>query len=334
MIRVGLVGYGLAGATFHAPLIRACSRMQLSGVMTSRDVPDAVPDLGGLFDRADLIVIASPNATHFEIAKAALEAGKHVVVDKPFTVTVAEADGLIGLAESRGLKLTVFHNRRWDGDFLTVRRVLPELGKIMLYHAHWDRFRPGLRNGWKEVANGATGVLIDLGPHLIDQALQLFGMPDALTADIGTQRSGGSIDDYFELTLHYGAMRAVLGCSTLVADSRPRFAIHGVDGSFVKHGLDTQEAALKNDAEPLSRDFGTDTNDGLLTTATGNHRTVETERGRYIGFYEAVADALIDNLPLPVAAEEARNVMEIIALARISAREGRRITLAPLPSLA
>ncbi|MEO5775131.1 MAG: oxidoreductase [Sphingomicrobium sp.] len=333
MIRVGLVGYGLAGANFHAPLIRACGRMQISGVMTSRDIPDAVPSLDALLQRSDLIVVASPNATHFDITKAALEAGKHVVVDKPFTATVEQADQLIALADECALKLTVFHNRRWDSDFLTVRKVLPELGEVKLYSAHWDRFRPALREGWKEQPDGVTGVLIDLGPHLIDQVVQLFGKPGSVSADVAAQRTGSRVDDYFELTMHYGEMRAVLGSSSLVADARPRFAIHGDRGSFVKYGLDTQEEALKGGANPLAADYGRDANDGSLTGADGNRRTVPSERGRYLDFYEGVADAILDGAPVPVSARDARDVMALIALAKESAREGRRLSLPPLQSV-
>lgn len=325
MIRVGLVGYGLAGATFHAPLIRACSRMKLSAIMTSRDIPLAVGGLPELLEACELVVVASPNATHFGIARQALEAGKHVVVDKPFTATVNQADELIALAEAKGRKLTIFHNRRWDSDFLTVCKVMGKLGGIQLYEAHWDRFRPALRDGWKEVPDGSTGVLNDLGPHLIDQALQLFGRPEALDCDIAAQRQGSQIDDYFELTLHYGSMRAILASSTLVADPRPRFALHGDCGSFVKFGLDPQEDALKNGANPLDADFGTDRNDGQLTRH--GSETIPSERGRYLDFYDGVADSLLDAAPVPVDPRDARQVMQIIALAKQSAREGRRLPL-------
>lgn len=326
-IRVGLVGYGLAGATFHAPLIRACSRMELSAVMTSREVPEAVADLPSLLERCELVVVASPNFTHFDIAKAALEAGKHVVIDKPFTATLEEADALIALAERKDRRLSVFHNRRWDSDFLTARRVIEKLGRIQLYQALWDRSRPALREGWKEVPDGSTGVLNDLGPHLIDQALQLFGSPEALSCDIAMQRQGSRIDDYFELTLHYGSMRAVLGCSTLVADARPRFGLYGDAGSFVKHGLDPQEEALKGGADPLSPDFAVDPNDGRLTRSDGQSEMVPSERGRYLDFYEGVADALLDGAPMPVDPRDARSVMHIIALAKQSADEGRRLSV-------
>jgi scyllo-inositol 2-dehydrogenase (NADP+) len=189
VIRVGLAGYGLAGSVFHAPLIRACERMELSPVLTSRDVPGRVGTFEELLERSDLVVVATPNTTHFELAAAALKAGKHVVVDKPFTVTVDEADELIALANELQRVLTVFHNRRWDSDFLTVQKVFPQLGEVKLFEAHWDRFRPAIKQGWREEPEPGSGLLSDLGPHLIDQALMLFGMPDSIGADICAQRA-------------------------------------------------------------------------------------------------------------------------------------------------
>src|SRR5690348_116968 len=189
MIRVGLAGYGLGGGVFHAPLIRACERMQLSAVLTSREVAERVPTVSELIEASDLVVVATPNTTHFDIAAAALNAGKHVVVDKPFTVTLEQADELIALAAERERVLTVFHNRRWDGDFLMVRKIRPELGDVSLFEAHWDRFRPEIKNGWREVPQPGAGLLSDLGPHMIDQALLLFGMPDAVSADVLAQRA-------------------------------------------------------------------------------------------------------------------------------------------------
>ena len=328
MIRVGLVGYGLAGATFHAPLIRACSHMELAAVQSSRKAPNRVDTLDELFDRSDLVVVASPNLTHFSIAKAALEAGKHVIVDKPFTVTIEEADELIRLAERHGRILTVFQNRRWDSDYLTLKRILPRVGSISLFEAHWDRFRPALREGWKEVPDGTTGVLIDLGPHLIDQALQLFGMPESLTADIAMQRTGGQIDDYFELILHYGTRRVCLRASTLVPGSRPRFAVHGSEASFVKFGLDPQEETLKAGADPLDAHFGIDERTGTLTFPDGRQQTVPNERGDYLAFYEAVADSILDGAPVPVDPADARDGLMLISLARRASELGQRL---PVP---
>ena len=331
MIRVGLAGYGLAGSAFHAPLIRACERMRLSAVLASRDAPErvGVGSLDELLEGSDLIVVATPNATHFEIAAAALNAGKHVVVDKPFTVTVGEADELIALARRQERVLTVFHNRRWDGDFLTVRKLLPKLGDVALFEAHWDRFRPEIKAGWREVPRPGSGVLSDLGPHMIDQALLLFGMPEAVSADILAQRPGAQVDDYFDLTFHYGERRVCLRCSTLIAEPRPRFAVHGAAGSYVKYGLDRQEAQLKAGMDPRDPSFGVDESSGTLTFGDGKHGKVPPEHGNYRAFYNAVADAILDGAPVPVDPSDARDGMVLIDLARRAAASGCRL---PVPA--
>lgn len=327
VIRVGIVGYGLAGSVFHAPLIRACERMEITGVLTSRDVPERAGSLDELIDRSDLIVVASANTTHFPIARQALEAGRHVVVDKPFTVTLAEADALIDLAAQRQRVLSVFHNRRWDSDFLTVRDLLPRLGEVMLFEAHWDRFRPAIKQGWRELPEPGSGLFSDLGPHLVDQALQLFGMPEAIDADILTQREAAAVDDYFDVTLHYRRSRVCLRSSTLVAAPRPRISVHGREGSFVKRGLDPQEAQLKAGLDPRDARFGVDDNGGTFTRADGSAERVRSEKGDYRAFYEAVADAILDGAPVPVTAEDARNGLALIDLARSAARQGRRLAL-------
>ena len=329
MIRVGLVGYGLAGAAFHAPLIRVCERMELAAVMTSRDVPARVGSVDELIKQSDLVVIASPNQSHFPVAKAALEAGRHVVIDKPFTVTLAEADELVALAERRGRVLTVFHNRRWDSDFLTVKQLLPRLGDLMLFEAHWDRFRPQIKQGWRERPEPGGGVFNDLGPHMIDQTLQLFGMPEAVSADIGIQRPDAAVDDYFDVTLHYGVMRACLRCSSLVAAPRPRFAIHGTNGSYIKSGLDPQEAQLKSRLDPRDQSFGLDPIEGLFVSPEGQPQPMPTQRGNYGAFYEGVADAILDGAPPPVPPQDARDGLALISLARRSVAEGRRL---PVPA--
>jgi scyllo-inositol 2-dehydrogenase (NADP+) len=303
--------------------------MELSGVLTSREAPHRVGSLEQLINRCDLVIVASPNNTHYVIAKQALEAGKHVVIDKPFTATVAEANELISLARDRQLVLSAFHNRRWDSDYLTVREVLPRLGEILLFEANWDRFRPELREGWKEVPDSTTGVLRDLGPHLIDQALQQFGMPDSLAADVAAQRAGSRIDDFFDLTLHYGRTRVCLRSSSLVAAARPRFSIHGTAGSFVKFGLDPQEPQLKAGLGPGDAEYGVDGEDGMLTDAEGHRETVPTARGNYLAYYEGIAHAILDGAPVPVPAEDARDGLALIDLARDAARHGRRL---PVPA--
>ena len=236
MIAVGLIGYGLGGRVFHAPLIDAVAQLRLAGIATSRagevarswpGVP-AIADPQRLIDdpAIDLIVVSTPNDSHFALARAALEAGKHVVIDKPLAADAAEGRALIALARERGRVLSVFHNRRWDGDFLTVKRLVEArtLGELRLTELRWDRFRLEQRTGWKDAAGHGGGILADLGPHLLDQALLLFGGPDSLSADLIAQRPGGATDDYAELTLHYGTMRVIVSATMAVAAPRPRWS--------------------------------------------------------------------------------------------------------------
>ena len=332
-IRVGLAGYGLGGRAFHAPLIRATRGLDLVAIATTKPVPDArtVADPIALAadPDIDLLVISTPNETHFPLARAALEAGKHVVIDKPFAVTTDEADGLIALAKARGRMLTVFQNRRWDGDFRTVRALVESgrLGDIMLCEMSWDRFRLDLRDSWKDAGGEGTGLFFDLGSHLIDQALLLFGPPEAIAADLAVQRPQAVADDYFSLTLHYGARRVVLGCSTLVAAPRPRFALHGTQGSFVKHGLDPQEAAMNGGATPDGPGFGVEEArwHGNFTAPDGSVETIETIPGRYLAFYEGVVGAIAGRAPPPVDPADSREGLRLIELARRSAAEGRTL---------
>ncbi|MFN3387771.1 MAG: oxidoreductase [Allosphingosinicella sp.] len=323
-VRVGLIGRGTAGTLFHAPLIRAVPDLELAAVAGSDGAAALIGDAA-----IDLVVIATPNATHFPLARAALEAGKHVVVDKPFAVTVAEADALIALAAARGRVLSVFHNRRWDGDFLTVREILDSgaLGEVMLYEAHWDRFRPAIKAGWREQAQGeGAGLLFDLGPHLIDQALVLFGTPDATAADVAVQRAGAVADDYFQLTLSYGPRRrVVLGASNLIAAPRPRFAVYGTKGALITRGLDGQEAALRAGASPGDPAFGAATGHVRVTRtgADGDGEDVAVLPGRWIAYYEAMVDAIRGRGPVPVAPADAAAGLRLIEAAH-GARPGSR----------
>jgi predicted dehydrogenase len=239
VIGVGLIGYGLGGSVFHAPLVQAEPRLRLAAVATSRgdqvrrDHPGVrvVATAGELLadPSVELVVVAAPNAVHHELAAAALRAGRHAVVDKPFTLTTAEADQLIALAAATDRRLSVFHNRRWDGDFLTVRRLLEAgtLGEVTGFVSRYDRFRPAPRGSWKEAAVPGSGILWDLGPHLVDQALALFGPPGTVWADVGMQRAGVHAVDYAHLALGYGRLRVLLHAAMVVRDPGPRFEVHG-----------------------------------------------------------------------------------------------------------
>lgn len=334
--RIGLIGYGMVGAAFHAPLIAAEPRLTLAAIASSRrDAvaaawPDAAihADAAALIadDRLDAVVIASPNPSHAPLARAALAAGKHVVVEKPFVVDPADGAALIALAAARGRMLTVFLNRRWDGDFLTAARLVRDgvLGRIMLAEMAWDRFRPAIKPGWRERPDDGSGLLADLGPHLIDQALQLFGMPDHLSAEVLVQREAALVDDFFAMTLRYGAARVRLASSSLVASPRPRFALHGTRGSFVKYGIDPQEAHLRGGGRPGDADYGVEAAAGHgVLTVDGAATPVATERGDWRRFYAGVAAAIHDGAPPPVDPRDALAGLDLIALARRSAEVGR-----------
>ncbi len=340
-VNVGLVGYGLGGSVFHAPLIGAEPRLRLSAVVTSRrdQVSKQLPGVAVVATVDELlsdaqieaVVVTSPSATHFEIARAALRAGKHVVVDKPFAATVAEADELIELAASQELRLSVFQNRRWDGDFLTLKRSLADglLGDVYLFESRYDRFTPQVKPGWKEVAGPGVGILYNLGTHLIDQAIQLFGMPQAVIADAFPQREGAVADDYFHLILEYGRNRAILHASALVCSPGPRFAVHGKGGSFTKYGMDVQEDALCAGKRPGDAEWGLELPGtyGELVSADKSRRKIPTLAGAYERYYEGFAAALLDGASVPVDPADSRNGLMIIEAALRSVKERKTIEL-------
>lgn len=339
-VRTGLIGYGAAGATFHAPLIAVEPGLRLARIASSRrdDIARAFPDVTidaspeALIGNAevDLVVIATPNETHFPLALAALRAGKHVVIDKPFAVTVAEAEVLVAEAEKNALKLSVFQNRRWDGDFLTVADLIHRdvLGDINYFESHFDRFRPAIKQGWREEAKPGSGVLVDLGAHLIDQALQLFGLPEAVIGDIAIQRAEAQVDDYFHVVLVYGRRRVVLHASTLASAPGPRFTVHGSLGSLMVTGLDGQEAALKAGKTPSGNDWGSSTYTSTATlTRADATEIIGVAAGDYPCFYRGMAAAIAGIGDVPVAPRQALDAMRIIELAQRSAGEGRTIAL-------
>ncbi len=327
-LNVCLVGYGFAGQTFHAPLIAATPGLRLSCIVTGKpakaraDHPGAIvfgsPEEAFASPEVQLIVIATPNETHFDLALRSLNAGKAVVVDKPFTVTVAEAETLVRNANDKGLTLSVFQNRRWDGDFLTLRQVIASgiLGEIRYYESRFDRFRPEVRDRWRERDVPGGGLWYDLGPHLVDQALQLFGEPDSVDADLAIQRDGGVATDYFHVVLKYGALRVVLHASMLAAAESPRFVVHGTRGSFVKYGVDPQEEMLKaGKIAPGASGWGIDTRLAHLTTELGGALRIsalEVLPGDYPTYYAGVRDAILGVGKNPVPASEGLAVMRII----------------------
>ncbi len=334
------MGFGFAGATFHAPVIAASGRTQVAAIATGQPdraraaYPDAriVADLDALLalDDIECVVIATPNDTHFPLARQVLDAGRHVVVDKPVTLTSDEALALARLANARSRVFAPFHNRRWDGDFLTVRRVVEsgELGRITYVTSHFDRFRPQVRVRWREEAARGGGLLLDLGPHLIDQALALFGLPDTVSATVKTRRDNGSAPDFVHVQLGYPDKDVALHASALSAIEPARFTLHGTRGSYQKFGLDTQEDQLKAGLTPDDVEFGGGNPPGVLRVLDGD---VETERpvptldGQYAEFYRALAASIREGAPFPVAPQDAVDVMTIIELAAQSEHEGRRL---------
>jgi predicted dehydrogenase len=341
-LNVALVGYGYVGKTFHAPLISTTPGLVLHTVVSSdpakvaADHPEA--KLVASLDEAladaeiDLVVIATPNELHAPQGQAALAAGKHLVVDKPFTVTLDEARALVASAETQDRLLSVFHNRRWDADFLTLKGLIADgaLGEVTQYESHFDRFRPAVRDRWRERAGPGAGAWFDLGPHLLDQALQLFGQPLAISADIGVQREGAGADDYFHVALRYPTLRVILHGSLLTAAADLRLAVHGTKGSFIKQGLDAQEDALKRGLTPADEGFGLDPRPGTLTRADGDVLTTEVvagARGDYAAYYAGVRDAILTGAANPVPAREALQVMELLDLAARSAAERRELSV-------
>jgi scyllo-inositol 2-dehydrogenase (NADP+) len=324
-IGVGLIGYGLGGSVFHAPLIEAEPRLRLHAVVTSRagqverDHPGArvVGSAAELLEdpAVELVVVAAPNAVHHELAAAALAAGRHVVVDKPFTLTTADADDLIALAERQDRLLSVFQSRRWDGDFLTVRRCLEAglLGRVSSFESRYDRFRPAPKGGWKEEDVPGSGLLWDLGPHLIDQTLQLFGLPETVWADLQVQRPGVEAVDWVDLVLGYGRLRVLLRAAMEVRDPGPRFEVHGDRGSLLTWGLDRPEVDATLTTEVAGLELR-----GRLAGLPGDH-------GAY---YAAMAAAVAGQGPVPVTAAEARDVIMVIEHALESGRQGRVVRVA------
>jgi scyllo-inositol 2-dehydrogenase (NADP+) len=345
MVRAGVIGFGLAGQAFHAPVIRGVPGMELACILerrgtraherypevrVARTLEELLEDKG-----IQLCVVATPNDSHFDYGRACLLAGRDVVVDKPFAPTLRESEELVRLAAEHGRLITVYQDRRWDGDFGTVKKIVAsgKLGTVVEYECRYDRFRPEPKaNAWRERADQpGAGVLFDLGPHVIDQVLVLFGEPRAITAAAFCQRETSRVDDAFDVCMEYGQLRATVQARILTYAPGPHFMIHGTKGSFVKYGMDPQEARLRGENVPDGLDWGADWGEedkklwGTLSLVGEPSMRVKTERGDYRGFYANVRDAVEKKAALDVTPEQALRTMRALMLAHKSSQEKRTV---------
>jgi predicted dehydrogenase len=335
-IGVGIIGNGMATRVFHVPYIQACADLDLRAVVSRSGgaAPEGVailPDVAALLaDPAiGLVVVATPSASHATLARQVIEAGRHLVVEKPFTLDLAEARDLAALARARGVVLSVFHNRRWDSDFLAVRAAIAEglVGRVVHFESHFDRFRPEVRDRWREDGSPGSGVWYDLGPHLIDQALALFGRPEAVSADIAALREGGASPDWAHVVLRYPDLRVVLHAGMCVAGGEPRFRVHGTGGSLVKRDLDPQEAQSVAGLRPGDAGWGVDPDPLVRFDAEGGRHESAVPKGAQERFYALMAQACLGAGPAPATLDEIVAVQEVLEAALVSAREGGVVPL-------
>lgn len=351
-INVGIIGFGLAGRVFHGPIIKSVEGIKVKAICTANKEntrmakelhPDAkiVTDAKKIFaDKSiDLVVIVTPNTSHYDMALAAIESGKHVIVDKPFMITSQDADRIIEKAREKGVMLSVYQNRRWDGDYMTLKKVARQglIGDIVEMESHFDRYAPEIKQAWRTEDIPGSGMLYDLGSHLIDQAMDLFGKPQAVTADVRTQRRNAKVDDNFEVTLHFDeGVKAVLKSSMLVRGELPRFVLFGQDGTYIKYGMDVQEDDLKAGMIPAeSANWGKEPEEyyGLVKTTINSldfDGQIETEAGDYRKYYENIVSFLQGKEDLIVRAEQSRNVIRVIEYAIESNRKGMTVACSEL----
>jgi predicted dehydrogenase len=327
-IGTALLSFGMSGEVFHGPLLDAHPGFDIKAVYhrkTSRKTTHKFPVVYSMEeilgnDAIQLVVVNTPNNTHFQYTADALKAGKHVIVEKPFTVTTAEAEELIALAKKHNRVLSVYHNRRWDGSFLTVQKILDEklLGRVVEFELHYDRYRNYIEpETWKEEPTAGTGILYNLGSHMLDQVLQLFGMPEYVDARMGTQRTDGKITDYYDIRITYPGMNVIVKSSYLVREPGPMYRINGTEGSFVKYGIDPQEQALKDKKIPGTPGWGTESREWwgkINTTVNGLHvqGEIETLAGDYLKYYQTIYEAIVHKKDVAVTAQQGRDVIMLI----------------------
>lgn len=335
----------MSGMVFHTPLLHTHPNFEIKKILqrNSDSSKEKYPyvelarNKKELLDdpEIELIIVNTPDDTHYGFVRESLEANKHVVVEKPYTLTVDEGEKLIDLARKKKKMLSVFQNRRWDGDFLTVKKVIEEklLGRLVEYESHFDRYRNYIKNNWKEDSGCKSGTLYNLGSHTIDQALVLFGMPESVNADIRMLRAGARVDDSFDIRLEYPEIKVTIRGGYLVREQGPRYILHGTEGSFLKSGTDPQEEMLIQGHFPDEPGWGTETvnNWGILnTTVNGLHfrGEIETLPGAYSDYYSNIYDVLVNRQELIVKPEESLNVIKIIQTAYDSSKLKRSIKLA------
>lgn len=344
MIKTALASFGMSGLVFHGPILKVHPGFEIKMILErNKEVSRAKhPDttLVRTYDEIlrepeiELVIVNTPDYLHYEMAKNALIAGKHIVVEKPFTLTVAQGEEILELAAQKKLMVSVFQNRRWDGDFLTVKKLIEGkiLGRLVSFESHFDRYRNYIQESWKEEKSLGAGTLYNLGSHMIDQALHLFGLPEYIFADVRAQRTGSKVDDSFDIFMHYDDVKCLVRGSYLVKEEGPRFILHGTDGSFLKSGLDPQEEALKKGLLPDSKDWGSDLPGkyGTLNVRNGGkeiRKKIKTEAGNYTAFYDNIFDHLRKGCELAVPGRQALDVIRIIEAAYESAEKGEVVKI-------
>lgn len=338
-IRTALVGYGSVAEKMHAPLISVCPDLDFVAVVerNGKRCEEKFPNVRTFesledllaSDAADLICITTPNEFHFPMAKQCLLAGKHVVVDKPVTIFSHQAEELEKIATEKNLICSVFHNRRYDGDYRTLRKLVAyqTLGDLVYLESHFDRFRPEVSENWREKEVPGNGITYDLGSHLIDQVVLLFGKPTSIFADIQKQRKNAIADDYFDISLFYPSFKARVTAGVLVNVPTPKFLLLGKKGSYQKFFIDVQEQAFKEARKPEGEDWGVDPEERWGKLYLENETiSYPTLNGDYRIFYQNVADAILKDTPLQVTLPQTISVLKIIELAFISAKEGRKVS--------
>jgi predicted dehydrogenase len=344
-IKTALLSFGMSGRVFHAPFISLHKGFELLGAWerSKKNIQQHYPSVKSYTsmeellndDNVELVIVNTPTYTHYDYAKKALLANKHVIVEKAFTTTVSEAEELKVLAEKRNKKISVFQNRRWDSDFKTFKKVIDDdlLGKLCEVEIHYDRYNLDLSpKQHKEEQNSGSGIVKDLGPHLIDQALFLFGMPQSIFTDVRVTRAVSIVDDYFEILLYYPSLRVRLKAGLIVREAVPAFAAHGEKGSFLKPRGDVQEPTLLKNIKPNLDNWGTEDENlqGLLHTekdGTIIREKIKTLQGNYYDYYDGVYKAFTENKPMPVTVDDGINVMKIIEAAFKSSNEKRVVNL-------